>query len=87
MRWPVFGRMVVAWILTFPAALGVGALTFGIQNAIGGNIGVAVTAGLLAAVCVLVFLLSRRAPVTPANVNDEWDPTDELPAAHAEAAH
>jgi PiT family inorganic phosphate transporter len=80
-RWPVFGRMIVAWILTFPAALGVGALTFGIQNAIGGNVGVAVTAGLLAAVCLIVFLLSRRAPVTPANVNDDWDPTDELPTA------
>ena len=86
-RWPVFGRMIVAWILTFPAALGVGALTFAIQDAIGGNAGVAVTAGLLAAVCLIVFLLSRKAPVTPANVNDAWDPTEELPTAQSTASN
>ena len=86
-RWPVFGRMIVAWILTFPAALGVGALTFGIQSAIGGNAGVAVTAGLLAAVCLIVYILSRRAPVTPATVNDEWDPTHELPTAQPAATN
>ena len=86
-RWPVFGRMIVAWILTFPAALGVGALTFAIQDAIGGNAGVAVTAGLLAAVCLIIFVLSRKAPVTPANVNDAWDPTDELPTAQPAAAN
>ena len=79
--------MIVAWILTFPAALGVGALTFGIQSAIGGNAGVAVTAGLLAAVCLIVYILSRRAPVTPANVNDEWDPTHELPTAQPAATN
>ena len=86
-RWAVFGRMIVAWILTFPAALGVGALTYAIQDAIGGNVGVAVTAGLLALVCLMIYVLSRRAPVTPANVNDDWDPTDELPAAEPAAAN
>lgn len=78
-RWPILGRMVVAWALTFPAALGVGALVYVIQNGVGGNAGVIVTGVLLTGFCTLVYLLSRRAPVTPANVNDDWDPTDELP--------
>ena len=80
-RWPVFGRMIVAWVLTFPSALGVGTLTFSTQDAIGGNIGVGVTTGLLGLVCLIVFVLSRRNPITPSNVNDDWDPTDELPVA------
>ena len=80
-RWPVFGRMIVAWVLTFPSALGVGTLTFSTQDAIGGNIGVGVTTGLLGLVCLIVFVLSRRNPITPSNVNDDWDPTDELPIA------
>ena len=80
-RWPVFGRVIVAWVLTFPSALGVGTLTFSTQDAIGGNIGVGVTTGLLGLVCLIVFVLSRRNPITPSNVNDDWDPTDELPVA------
>ena len=84
-RWPVFGRMIVAWVLTFPSALGVGTLTFSTQDAIGGNIGVGVTTGLLGLVCLIVFVLSRRNPITPSNVNDDWDPTDELPVAEPAA--
>ncbi len=39
-RWVVFGRMVVTWVVTLPAAAAVGALTFAVVNGIGGDLGV-----------------------------------------------
>ena len=73
-RWGVFGRMCVAWLFTFPAAAVIGGLAFAGQNAIGGSLGVAILAVVLAAICGGIYLLSRRYPVSPDNVNDAWDP-------------
>ncbi len=72
-RWVVFGRMALTWVVTLPAAAGVGALTFAVINGIGGDLGVVVMALVLAAFCGTVFLLSRKNAVTAANVNDDWD--------------
>jgi inorganic phosphate transporter, PiT family len=78
-RWGVFGRMVVAWLVTLPAAGVVGAIAFAGQNAIGGNAGVIVLAIVLAGACAGIFLLSRRNPIDASNVNDEWDPPQVAP--------
>ena len=80
-RWGVFGRMVVAWLLTLPAAGIVGAVCWFVANGIGGALGVTVIFGILVVGAAYMFLRSRRTPITPANVNAEWDggliPADE----------
>jgi inorganic phosphate transporter, PiT family len=72
-RWIVFGRMVVTWVVTLPAAGAVGALTFAVVNGIGGNAGVTVMALVLAAYCAAIYVLSRKSAVNAGNVNDAWD--------------
>ncbi len=72
-RWIVFGRMVVTWVVTLPSAAAVGALTFAVVNGIGGNLGVIVTFLALAAFCAGIYLLSRRSAVNAGNVNAPWD--------------
>ncbi|HEY2176917.1 MAG TPA: anion permease [Mycobacteriales bacterium] len=72
-RWVVFGRMVVTWVVTLPAAGAVGALTFAVVNGIGGDLGVILMALVLAAYCGGVYALSRRTTVNATNVNDAWD--------------
>jgi inorganic phosphate transporter, PiT family len=72
-RWIVFGRMVVTWVVTLPAAGAVGALTFAVVNGIGGDVGVILMALVLAAYCAGIYALSRRSAVNAANVNEAWD--------------
>jgi PiT family inorganic phosphate transporter len=72
-RWVVFGRMVVTWVVTLPAAAAVGAGTFAVVNGVGGDAGVIVMSLALAVFCAVIYLLSRRSPVTSATVNDAWD--------------
>ncbi len=72
-RWIVFGRMVVTWVVTLPAAGAVGALTYAVVNGIGGNLGVTLMALALAAYCAGIYALSRRTTVNATNVNDAWD--------------
>lgn len=72
-RWVVAGRLVLAWLITLPAAAVVGALTWWIGHAVGGVGGAVVIFVLLIAVAAVVWLRSRRAPVDQHNVNDEWD--------------
>jgi PiT family inorganic phosphate transporter len=82
-RWRVFGRMCVAWLFTFPAAAVMGAIAFGLQNWIGGNAGIVILALVLIGVCAGIYLLSRREPISPDNVNDEWEaekPADPMAA-------
>lgn len=71
-RWKVFGEMALTWVLTLPAAAVVGALSFAMVNAIGKTAGVVVMTIVLAIFCAVIYALSRRTPVTAANVNDEW---------------
>ena len=79
-RWSVFGEMAIAWLLTMPMAGLFGAGCYGIQRLIGGGpaLGVMLNALVLAIACGLIFGLSRRTPVTPENVNNDWSEDDDL---------
>lgn len=80
-RWGVARRMFVAWVMTLPAAGLVGAGCYGIVNGIGGTAGVLITFLLMVVGCAWLFALSRRAPVTHSNVNEEWaEPAKAAPA-------
>ncbi|MFI9754811.1 anion permease [Streptomyces collinus] len=68
-RWGVAGRMVVAWVITLPAAALAGGLAAAVvQN--GGDLGTAVVALVGAALAAGIVLISRRNPVHAHNVND-----------------
>ncbi|WP_159793523.1 inorganic phosphate transporter [Puerhibacterium puerhi] len=83
-RWGVAGRMVVAWLLTLPAAGLVGALCHWLEAGLGGTAGVLAVAFVLVASSTAIWLASRRKPVDHTNVNDEWE--GDAVAAPAEAA-
>ncbi len=68
-HWGVAGRMVGAWILTIPAAAAVAALVGAITKN-GNAVGIVVVTLVAAALLLMVWLRSRRDPVTANNVND-----------------
>ncbi|WP_280264849.1 inorganic phosphate transporter [Nocardia wallacei] len=78
-RWPVLGRMVVAWVFTLPLAGLAGAICWALAHGIGGLPGVLVVFGILVVLAGVMWLRSRRAPVHAANVNDEWSPPPGAP--------
>jgi inorganic phosphate transporter, PiT family len=58
-RWGVAGNIVVAWVLTLPAAAAVGALTYGVTRLFGtGSVGPMVVS--IALLLALVWALARR---------------------------
>lgn len=69
-RWAIAGRMVVAWLITLPAAALVGAAMYGAAAGIGGNAGVVAVAILAILSGLGAWRLSRRQPVTADNVID-----------------
>jgi len=71
-RWGVAGRMVVAWLITLPAAGLVGAVTYGVVHGIGGYLGPALGFGMLVVAAVAIWLRARRAPVDHTNVTADW---------------
>lgn len=71
-RWPVLGRMVVAWVLTLPLAGVAGAICWALAHGVGGLAGVLVVFAVLITLALFMWLRARRAPVHAANVNDEW---------------
>src|SRR5689334_21419630 len=73
-RWRVAGRMVLAWLITLPAAGLVGAVMWWIADTIGGLAGALVVFALLVASAAGMWLRSRTMRVDQHNVNDEWDP-------------
>lgn len=80
-RWGVMGRMVIAWLITLPAAGAVGAITWFVGhylNAWTGSewLGELAVFLVLVAFCGWMFMHSRRNPVDPNNVNDEWADTN-----------
>jgi PiT family inorganic phosphate transporter len=85
-RWGVAGRMVVAWLLTLPAAGLVGALCHWLEAGLGGTAGVVAVAFVLVAASTAIWLASRRKPVDHTNVNDDWDGEGALDAAPAAPA-
>jgi PiT family inorganic phosphate transporter len=73
-RWNVAGRMVIAWLVTLPAAALVGGLAAGaVQH--GGDLGTAVVALVGAALAAGIVALARRSPVDARNVNDAHEVT------------
>jgi PiT family inorganic phosphate transporter len=59
-RWGVAGNMAVAWLLTLPAAAGVGAATYAVTTIFGGGVlGPAIVAAV--AIVPLVLTLMARA--------------------------
>jgi PiT family inorganic phosphate transporter len=72
-RWGVAGRMVIAWVITLPAAGIVGALCWTLADFVSGAFGVALVFLLLVAAAALMFRRSNRTPISAHNVNAEWD--------------
>ena len=70
-NWGVAGKMLIAWIVTFPAAGIVGALACALaKTSVWGTVAVAFIA------CVVAFIiwrLTRRNPINSANVNERAD--------------
>ena len=71
-RWNVALRMVMAWLITLPAAATVGAGMWFIGHAIGGVAGPVVVFGILVGLATYMYLRSKRQPIHAGNVNDEW---------------
>jgi PiT family inorganic phosphate transporter len=67
-RWSLAGQMVLAWMLTLPAAAIVGALAAWVAET--GTIGTVVVAVVGLAVAGGIYALSRREPVHALNVNE-----------------
>jgi inorganic phosphate transporter, PiT family len=73
-RWRVAGRMVTAWIITLPSAAVVGAIMWYIADVLGkGLLGAIAIVVLLVAAAGAMWVRSRKEPVHPGNVNDEWE--------------
>ncbi len=82
-RWGVFGRMVVAWVVTLPAAALVAAGLWGLGELLGGGLPAAVGISLvLLAGSAALYARSRREPVHAENVDAPW-PSSQAPAAPA----
>ncbi|MDQ2955370.1 MAG: inorganic phosphate transporter, partial [Actinomycetota bacterium] len=74
-RWGVAGSMVIAWVLTLPAAAlvaaGIGKIVDG-----GGSVQIILVTVVAALGLLGVWRWSHRHPVTAENVNDYVDPAD-----------
>ncbi len=72
-RWALAGRMAVAWVTTIPAAAAVSAVCWLVAHFVGGAAGMILVFGVLAAGCFAMWMMSRKDPINPDNVNDDWD--------------
>jgi PiT family inorganic phosphate transporter len=90
-RWRVAGRMILAWLITLPAAAVVGALMWAVGHLIGGLAGAITIVAVLVAASAAMWWRSRQIPVDHHNVNDDWSatappadtPDERVPAAAA----
>ncbi|MGW2617985.1 anion permease [Streptomyces sp. NPDC001500] len=73
-RWGVAGRMVIAWLVTLPAAALAGGLAASAVTH-GGNAGTTVVALVGVALAAGIVVISRRNPVHAHNVNDTHEIT------------
>jgi PiT family inorganic phosphate transporter len=71
-RWVVAGRMVIAWLITLPAAGLVGALCWGLAHLVGGAAGVGVVFAVLVVAATAIYRHSRKTTITATNVNADW---------------
>ena len=70
-NWGVAGKMVIAWLVTFPAACIVGALACVLAKT--GLWGTVAVAFIACAVAFIIWRMSRRNPINSANVNERAD--------------
>ena len=68
-RWGVAAEMVVAWLLTLPAAAVLGGLAA--WTASTGTVGTVLVAAVLAVLAAVIYRMSRRKPVTATTVNED----------------
>ena len=68
-NWNVAARMLVAWLVTFPAAGAIGALACALAKC--GLWGTVLVALIAVAGALIIWRLSKRNPVTSTNVNDQ----------------
>ncbi|MED7822237.1 inorganic phosphate transporter [Streptomyces chiangmaiensis] len=73
-RWGTAGRMVIAWLVTLPAAALVGGVSASVVKH-GGNAGTVVIALVAAAVAAFIVVVSRRNPIHAHNVNESHEVT------------
>ena len=90
-RWSVAGRMVVAWLITLPAAAIVGALTWLIGhglNALTGTqfIGEMTVFALLVIFCFLMWRHSQKDNIDASNVTGDWDEEEGAAVTSADAS-
>jgi PiT family inorganic phosphate transporter len=67
-RWGVAGRLLIAWLITLPAAAAVGGGTWWVAEQIGGTAGAFVMAAIAAAGAAGLYAATRKDRVTPDNV-------------------
>jgi PiT family inorganic phosphate transporter len=67
-NWGTAGKMVIGWVLTLPASALFGAVAG--RTAASGVAGTTIVATAGIVIAAVLFLLSRRQPVTPDNVNE-----------------
>ncbi|SDS78177.1 inorganic phosphate transporter, PiT family [Friedmanniella luteola] len=72
-RWAVAGRMVIAWLITLPAAGAVGALCWALAHVVGGWPGVALVFAVLVVAAAAMFRHSRKNAIDHSNVNADWE--------------
>ena len=70
-NWGVAGKMVIAWLVTFPAAGIIGALACALAKT--GLWGTVAVAFIACAVAFIIWRMSRRNPINSANVNERAD--------------
>lgn len=70
-NWGVAGKMVIAWLVTFPAAGIAGALACALAKT--GLWGTVAVAFIACAVAFIIWRMSRRNPINSANVNERAD--------------
>ncbi|WP_418734143.1 inorganic phosphate transporter [Ellagibacter sp.] len=70
-NWGVAGKMVIAWLVTFPAAGIVGALACALAKT--GLWGTVAVAFIACAVAFIIWRMSRRNPINSTNVNERAD--------------
>ena len=90
-RWSVAGRMVVAWLITLPAAAIVGALTWLIGhglNALTGTqfVGEMTVFALLVIFCFLMWRHSQKDNIDASNVTGDWDEKEGVAVTSADAS-
>ena len=77
-RWPVAGRMVVAWCLTMPSAGVTGGVMWWIGHLVGGTAGALLIVAILVGLSAFLWTRSRLVPINRENVNNEWTDTPRL---------